>query len=229
MAYATSHDLQEPLRKIAGFTELLASKYSGQLDEKADTYVAYIVDGVNRMHILINDILAYSRVTSGSGAFAETDCNALLGNALNDLEFTINESGAVITFDLLPTVWADAHQLRHVLLNLIGNSIKYRGEEPPRVHVSAARKGDEWLFSVKDNGIGIAPEFHDRIFVIFQRLHTRSEYSGTGIGLTICKKIVERHGGRIRVESEAGKGATFFFTIPAGRISGDSDQNLTPN
>lgn len=219
-AHIASHDLQEPLRKIASFTELLAKRYKGKFDDKADTYIEYIVDGANRMKILINDLLGYSRVMSRGREFGEVDSNIVLRRVLETLDMTIKENGAEITSDPLPVVMADEIQLSQIFQNLISNAIKYRGEQSPKVHISVVKTEKEWTFSIRDNGIGIAPEFHERIFVIFQRLHTRAQYSGTGIGLAICHKIVERHGGRIWVESEAGKGATFYFTIP--RIGGSS-------
>lgn len=213
-AYIASHDLQEPLRKIASFSELLAKRYKGRIDDKADTYIAYIVDGANRMKILINDLLAYSRVMTGGKKLGEIDSNVVLRRVLEYLDMTIKENGAEITSDPLPVVIADEVQLGQVFQNLIVNAIKYRSDQPPNVHISAVKTEKEWIFSVRDNGIGIAPEFYERIFIIFQRLHTRTQYSGTGIGLAICKKIIDRHGGRIWVESEEGKGATFYFTIP---------------
>ncbi len=213
-AYVASHDLQEPLRKIAGFTELLANRYKGTFDEKAESYMAYIVDGATRMRSLINDLLDYSRVMRSTRELADTDCSALLSRVLRDLEPAIKESNAEILCGALPVIRGDQSQLGQLFQNLIGNAIKYRGVAPPRVVINASRQRDAWLFSVADNGIGIAPEFSERIFAIFQRLHTRAEYPGTGIGLAVCRKIVERHGGSIWVESSAGRGSTFFFTIP---------------
>ncbi|MGD0280982.1 MAG: ATP-binding protein [Dissulfurispiraceae bacterium] len=213
-AYVASHDLQEPLRTMSSFAELLANKYRGKLDEKADTFIGYIVDSAGRMKILINDILAYSRVTTMGKAFAETDCNAVFSRIIMNLQLIVKEAAAKITCDTLPTVMADSVQLGQLFQNLIGNAIKYHGEEPPKVHISARKQDAEWFFSVADNGIGIEQEYFERIFVIFQRLHGRANYPGTGIGLAVCKKIVERHGGRIWVESETGKGSTFYFTIP---------------
>lgn len=214
-AYVASHDLQEPLRKIASFCNLLESRYAEQLDERAGTYLHYIVDGAMRMQALVNDLLLYSRVTTRGREFAPTDMNEVLQEALTNLELAIAENDADITYDPLPRVHADARQLVRVLQNVIGNAIKYRGEESPRIHVAAAEENKEWVFSVRDNGIGIAPEYAERIFVIFQRLHTREEYGGTGIGLAVCKKIIERHAGRIWVESAAGSGATFKFSLAA--------------
>lgn len=213
-AYVASHDLQEPLRAVTSYTQMLARRYSGQLDEKADKYVGYIVDGATRMQQLIQDLLTYSRVGRYELKLQPTDCNEVLNRVLKDLQVAIAQSNAIVTFDVLPTVMADTPQIVQLFQNIIGNAIKYRGEEPPQVHISASQQDSEWLFSVRDNGIGIEPQYAERIFVIFQRLHTRKEYSGTGLGLAICKKIVERHGGRIWVESQPGCGSTFYFTLP---------------
>ncbi len=213
-AYVASHDLQEPLRMVASYTQLLARRYKGKLDSDADEFIGYAVDGATRMQRLINDLLAYSRVTSQGKAFELVDCNQLLEDVLRTLRLAIEESRAVVTHDALPKVMADSGQLAQLFQNLVSNGIKFHGAELPRVHVSAERRNHEWLFSVRDNGIGVDPQFADRIFVIFQRLHDREEYPGTGIGLALCKKIVERHGGNIWVESQPGRGATFFFTIP---------------
>jgi len=213
-AYVASHDLQEPLRMVSSYTQLLARRYKGKLDADADDFIAYAVDGANRMQMLINDLLTYSRVSTRGKLFEPTDCEAILSQIRVNLQAAIEESDAVITHDPLPTVVADASQLAQLLQNLIGNAVKFRGEEPLHVHVSAEQKVNEWVFSVRDNGIGIDPEYADRIFTVFQRLHNREEYPGTGIGLAICKKIIERHGGRIWVESQPMKGSTFYFNIP---------------
>jgi light-regulated signal transduction histidine kinase (bacteriophytochrome) len=219
-AYVASHDLQEPLRMVASYVQLLARRYQGNLDADADEFITYAVDGASRMQRLINDLLAYSRVGTRGKPFEPTNCEAVLDQSLANLQMAIEENGAVVTHDLLPTVTADVTQLIQLFQNLIGNAVKFRGEESPRIHISASetfevsKTSKVWRFSVQDNGIGIDPEYHDRIFLIFQRLHTREEYPGTGIGLAVCKKIVERHGGRIWVESQSGKGSTFYFTIP---------------
>ena len=213
-AYVASHDLKEPLRMVASYTQLLARRYKGKLDSDADEFIRYAVDGANRMQWLINDLLAYSRVTSQDQVLEEVDCDGVLEEVLSDLGVAIEESRAVVTHDPLPRVMADRGQLVQLFQNLIGNAIKFHGEKPPRVHVSAERKPGDWLFTVRDNGVGLDPEYAERIFVIFQRLHGREEYPGTGIGLAICKKVVERHGGRIWVVSQIGQGATFYFTLP---------------
>ena len=213
-AYVASHDLKEPLRMVASYTQLLARRYKGKLDSDADEYIRYAVDGANRMQWLINDLLAYSRVTVQEKVFEEVDCNSVLEEVLSDLRVAVEESRAVVIRNPLPTVMADRVQLGQLFQNLIGNAIKFHGKEAPQVHVSAERRPGEWLFSVRDNGVGLDPEYAERIFVIFQRLHNREEYPGTGIGLAICKKIVERHGGRIWVVSQTGQGATFHFTLP---------------
>jgi signal transduction histidine kinase len=214
-AYVASHDLQEPLRMVTSYCQLLERRYKDKLDAQADKFITYAVDGASRMQGLIDDLLAYSRMGRKGDPFRPTDCSAVVDQAIANLQAAIRESAAVVIRDTLPTVIADSHQLTQVFQNLIGNAIKFRKkEEPPRVHISAAWKGNEWIFSVRDNGIGIVLEHRERIFQIFQRLHGRSEYPGTGIGLAICKKGVEHHGGRIWVESQPGIDSEFFFTIP---------------
>jgi PAS domain S-box-containing protein len=213
-AYVASHDLQEPLRAVVSYTQLLARRYQGKLDTDADEYIGFVVEGATRMQTLINDLLEFSRLTTRTNIFKTTDCEVLIREAVDNLQHSAEETGAVITHDPLPTVMADPSQLMQVFQNLIGNAIKFHGADPPRIHVSAEHADHHWLFSVTDNGIGIEPEYYDRIFIIFQRLHNRTQYPGTGIGLALCKKIVERHDGRIWVESEPGKGSTFLFTIP---------------
>ncbi|MEG4283473.1 PAS domain S-box protein [Microcoleus sp. A006_D1] len=213
-AYVASHDLQEPLRAVTSYTQLLAQRYQGNLDAKADKYINYIVDGATRMQQLINDLLAYSRLGTRGQQFEPADCNAAVQHSLCNLQIAIAEKKAVITCDAMPTVMADESQLVQLFQNLIANGIKFCREDIPLIQIAARRQEGEWLFCVADNGIGIDPEYADRIFIIFSRLHSRREYSGTGIGLAMCKRIVERHGGRIWVESQEGKGATFYFTIP---------------
>ncbi|MEJ2032928.1 MAG: ATP-binding protein [Deltaproteobacteria bacterium] len=214
-AYVVSHDLQSPLRTIAGFLQLLAHRYQGELDTEADEFISFAVDGAERMKQMINDILAFSRVGTRRDSLEPTDCRDVLLDVLADLQSEITDSCAKITHEGLPTVAADCNQLAQLFQNLIGNALKYRKpDEPPRIHIAAEVKETEWEFQVRDNGIGIDPQYAERIFQIFQRLHTRKESPGTGIGLAICKKIVERHGGRIWVESEPGKGSTFFFSLP---------------
>lgn len=214
-ASVISHDLQEPLRTVTTYMQLLQKRYQDQLDQQARELIAIAADGASRMHEMIIDILQYSRVASRGKPFMPVDCNQALKQALTNLHATIEENKAVIEWKDLPTIAADSSQLVQVLQNLVGNAIKFRGQEQPRIRVDAELKDGEWFFSVKDNGIGIDPRYFERIFIIFQRLHGLDEYPGTGVGLTICKRIVERHGGRIWVESEPGHGSTFFFTMPA--------------
>jgi hypothetical protein len=218
-AYVASHDLQEPLRTLASYAKLLSRRYSGQLDEKGNRFLQYIMEEALRMQALINDLLRYSRVGRQAQNFAPVRCAAVFDIVVRRLEGAIANSGANVTCGDLPTVMADETQLVQLFQNLISNAIKYHSEEPPVVHVAAERQEGQWLFWVRDNGIGIEPKYAERIFVIFQRLHTQDEYSGTGIGLAIAAKIVERHGGRIWVESQPGQGATFYFTIPDPGVS----------
>ncbi len=214
-AYVASHDLQEPLRKVASFTQLLERRYKGQLDERADQYIAFAVDGAKRMQVLINDLLAFSRVGRLTREHVEIGADELIDQALANLSLVIEESGATITVaEGMPLVSGDAPLLAGVFQNLIGNALKFRGEQPPQITVSWADAGDEWEFSVADNGIGIEPEYADRIFVIFQRLHPKAAYPGTGIGLAMCRKIVEYHGGRIWLDTSVASGTVFRFTLP---------------
>ncbi|WP_026735739.1 sensor histidine kinase [Fischerella sp. PCC 9605] len=215
-AYVASHDLQEPLNQVANYVQLLEMRYTEELDEDAKEFINYAVEGVSLMQTLIDDVLAYSKVDVQAIEFELTGVDKALERALGNLRKRISETGAVITHDELPTVMADGTQLMQLFQNLIGNAIKFRSDKTPEIHIGASRLEDEWLFSVRDNGIGIDPRFSDRIFVIFQRLHTRDEYPGSGMGLAICKKIIECHRGRIWVESQLGEGATFYFTIPVG-------------
>ncbi|MEW6584640.1 MAG: ATP-binding protein [Nitrospirota bacterium] len=211
-AYVASHDLQEPLRMISSYLQLIERRYKSKLDPDADEFIQYAVDGAKRLQNMINGLLEYSRVETSSESLEPVDCEKVLGDTLSNLKVAIEESGTVITHGPLPTVTADRSQILQLFQNLIGNAIKFRGREAPRIHISAGRKGNVWTFSVKDNGIGIEEQYKERIFDIFQRLHSRG-YSGTGIGLSICKRIVERHGGEIWLESQIGKGSTFYFTI----------------
>jgi PAS domain S-box-containing protein len=213
-AYVASHDLQEPLRMVASYTQLLAQRYKGRLDSDADEFIAYAVNGSTRMQGLIQDLLSYSRAGTNAKALRKISSESVLEEALGSLRVAIEESGAVVTHDLLPAMVTDGTQLAQVFQNLVGNAIKYHGAEAPRVHVSAKKKDGEWIFSVRDNGLGIDPQYFDRIFVLFQRLHGPTEFKGTGIGLAICKKMLEGLGGRIWVESEPKHGSTFFFTLP---------------
>jgi PAS domain S-box-containing protein len=213
-AFVASHDLQEPLRMVTSYVQLLARRYRDKLDADADKFIGNAVDGATRMHRIINDLLAYSRVSRKGEPFTAVECSTAYEQAISNLQASIEESGATVTRDDLPSVMGDTSQLTQLFQNLIGNAIKFRKEEPPRVHVSAVHDDQRWTLSVKDNGIGIDPQYAERIFVIFQRLHTREAYPGTGIGLALCKTIAERHGGRIWVDSEIGKGATFHFTLP---------------
>ena len=213
-AYVASHDLQEPLRMVMSYMGLLERRYRDKLDEKAQQYIAFAVDGAERMKTLITDLLAYARTGSSAENFAYVDCSSLVTECLNNLKVAIRESRATVTVDSLPKVMGNASQLMQLFQNLIGNAIKYRSSEPPRIHIGVESRENEFVFSVADNGIGIDPEYFDRIFLIFQRLHGKGEYSGSGIGLAICKKIVANHGGRLSVTSAPERGSTFYFTIP---------------
>ena len=212
-AYIASHDLQEPLRSVASFTQLLQKRYKDKLDKEANEFIQFIVDGATKMHDLITDLLLFSRIGTRVKPFAETDMNLILKEVLDSLTQSIKETKAEITYDHLPTIKADDSQMKQLLQNLISNAIKFHGDDTPHIHITGKKKTNEWVFSVKDNGIGIDPNYFDKIFIIFQRLHKTAEYRGTGIGLAVCKKIAQRHGGKIWVTSKLGKGATFYFTI----------------
>ncbi|MGE5403119.1 MAG: sensor histidine kinase [Ignavibacteriales bacterium] len=213
-AYVASHDLQEPLRMISSYTQLLAKKYQEQLDETAREFINYAVDGSIRMQTLIKDLLAYSRITTKARAFEMVDCNDILDEVLDDLKISIEENKATIKTGHLPVISADPTQFRQLLQNLLSNALKFRTAKNPEIEIKTERGTNEWIFSITDNGIGIDPQYFSRIFLLFQRLHDRDSYPGTGIGLAICKKIVERHGGRIWLESEADRGTAFYFTMP---------------
>lgn len=212
-SYVAAHDLQEPLRTMSSYSQLLEQRYKGKLDSDADDFINYIVEGAKRLQKLITDLLAYSRIGGPEPGMGETDCNSVLGKVIYSLSSAIEENGAVITHDALPISACNENYFFQLFQNLVSNAIKFRGKDFPRIHIGVSRHGYEWVFSVRDNGIGIDAKYKDRIFQIFQRLHGRDKYPGTGIGLSICKKIVEAHGGRIWVESELGKGSTFYFTM----------------
>ncbi len=218
-AYVASHDLQEPLRMVSSFTQLLERRYKGQLDADADDYIGFIVEGSQRMKYLIDDLLEFSRLNTQSREFESILLKITLEDVLRNLKTSIMENNAQITHDPLPTIQGDPSQINQLLQNLITNAIKFHGDEQPKIHISAEESRDEWIIGVSDNGIGIDPDHQEQIFRIFKRLHTREEYSGTGIGLAICKRIIEKHNGKIWVESEQGKGSTFYFTIPKAKIS----------
>jgi light-regulated signal transduction histidine kinase (bacteriophytochrome) len=217
-AYVASHDLQEPLRMVSSYMQLFEKRYKGALDPQADKYIAYAVDGAKRMQALIAGLLEYSRVGRQDDPPAPVDTGVALDQALTNLRSALEESKAVVTHDPMPLVIGNGPQITRVFQNLLGNGLKFRRPgEPPRIHVGARVQEDEALFSVRDNGIGIDPQYSDRVFVIFQRLHTRAEYPGTGIGLSVCKKVIERHGGRIWFDSQPGEGTTFSFTLPTSQ------------
>ncbi len=216
-AYAASHDLQEPIRMVAFYTQLLAKRYRGKLDADADEFIGYALEGATRMRDLVKHLLIYSRVSTGKPSMAPTNCEEVFQECLANLRLALSESGASVTHDPLPLVNADSSQLGQLFQNLIGNAIKFHGDKPPLIHVSASEGDSEWHFSVRDNGIGIEEQYFEQIFVIFQRLHGSEQYSGSGVGLALCKRILEHHGGRIWVKSEPGAGSTFHFTIPKGR------------
>jgi signal transduction histidine kinase len=213
-AYVASHDLQEPLRAVASHVQILAEDYKGKLDADADESIRFAIEGASHMRLLIDDLLAYSRVGRRKEALEATSAAHALSSAMRHLKVSIEESGAQVTWDDLPEVTGDSTQLIQLFQNLVGNALKFRGRTAPRVHVGVERSAEGWLFSVKDNGIGVDPQHFERVFAPFERLHGRHEYPGTGVGLAICRKIVERHGGRIWVESKAGEGCNFRFTMP---------------
>jgi len=218
-AYVASHDLQEPLRMVAAYTQLLAERYRGKLDEQADKYINYAVEGAVRMQSLIQDLLAFSRVGRQEIGVKSTDCNEIVERTIENLQGTILESGAVVTHGPLPRLMVRGLQLQQVFQHLIGNALKFRGPQIPAIQISATKEGAEWTFTVADNGIGISPEYAESVFIIFNRLHTRTEYPGNGVGLAICKKIVQQHGGRIRALPRDGGGTIFNFTWPAEELA----------
>lgn len=213
-AYIASHDLQEPLRMVAAYTKLIAERYRGRLDENGDKFIAYACEGALRMQTLIQDLLAFSRVGRAGAKMISVDCEAAMAEVLLTLGPAIRERGAIVTYTSLPVVRMEASQMTQVFQNLIANAIKFHSEQPPKISIRAEKSGTEWLFTVSDNGIGIPTESVETVFIVFHRLHTRSEYAGNGIGLAICKKIIERNGGRIWVEPHVGQGSTFKFTLP---------------
>ncbi len=215
-AYVASHDLQEPLRMIASYTQLLSDRYQGKLDEQADKYIAYSVDGATRMQALIHDLLKFSRVGKAEIEIAVTDCRTAVEQAVKNLRATIEQSGAVVNWNNLPAVMAEGSQLTQVFQNLIANAVKFHGPDKPVIQIDAQPRGQEWIFAVSDNGLGIPQENWNDVFVIFRRLHGRAEYPGNGIGLSICKKIIERHGGKIWIEAQPSPGSCFRFSLTAG-------------
>jgi light-regulated signal transduction histidine kinase (bacteriophytochrome) len=216
-AYSASHDLQEPLRMISAYSGMLRRKYGNKLDEKADQYLSYLTEGSARMERLLRGLRAFTHVSTHSGPAPETDANAVLRNALTNLQVAIDESGAEVSSGGLPTVCLHEFQLEQLFQNIVGNAIHYRSEATPRIHINAEPDGEAWRFAIQDNGIGIAAEYKEKIFGLFKRLHSAADYSGSGMGLAICQRVVERAGGRIWVESQLGKGSTFFFTLPAAK------------
>ncbi|QKW26048.1 CHASE3 domain-containing protein [Streptomyces seoulensis] len=228
-AYVASHDLQEPLRKVSSFTQLLQRRYGGQLDDRADQYIAFAVDGANRMQVLINDLLAFSRVGRVHNDHQRVALEEVFARSVDNLSVAIEESGAEITHDPLPEVVGDTTQLSMLWQNLLSNAVKFRSpERPPRIRVSAVREGDNWRFAVADNGIGIAPEFQEKVFILFQRLHTKDAYPGTGIGLAMCKKVVEFHGGTIGIDPGHAPGTRIVFTLPAADAPAAPERKTQP-
>ena len=221
-AYVASHDLQEPLRMVSSYVALLGRRYDGQLDDRADKYIHFAVDGANRMQRLIHDLLAYSRVGTRGGELTPTDTASVLGETLSNLEVAIDESEAEVVYSDLPSVMGDPSQLRQLFQNIIGNALKFRSENRPRVQLDAKRDGDQWTFSIRDNGVGFDQRYAERVFGVFKRLHRNADIPGTGIGLAICQRIIDRHGGRIWAESKLGEGSCFYFTLPAVAEHGES-------
>jgi light-regulated signal transduction histidine kinase (bacteriophytochrome) len=217
-AYVASHDLQEPLRMISSYTQLLLRRHGDRFEGDAREFMDFVIDGAARMKRLIEDLLAYSRIGRHGGEFQPTDCGLMFRKAMANLRSRIESSGATVTSGALPNLMADELQLVQLFQNLISNAIKFKGAQPPVVHVTAVEQPEGWVFAVRDNGIGMEAQYFERIFMMFQRLHSKAEYPGTGIGLAICKKVVDRHGGRIWVESRPGSGSTFYFLLP--RIEG---------
>ena len=220
-AYVASHDLQEPLRMVSSYVQLLSHRYKDRLDSDADEFISFAVDGAHRMQLLIEALLTYSRVGTRELHPEKTNLNVVFDQAAANLSMAVESSGGVVTKDALPTLTADSQQMLRLLQNLLSNALKFRGDEPPRVHVASRREGNDWLFSVSDNGIGIPPEHRQRVFLVFQRLHGRGQYEGTGIGLAMCKRIVERHHGRIWIGGESGNGSVFHFTLPISPQEGE--------
>jgi len=217
-AYVASHDLQEPLRMVISYCGLLQRRYKGRMDKDADEFIEFAVDGANRMSALVRDLLVYGQVGANGHKQTSIDCSDALERALIGLESAIAESNARVTHGPLPTVTANPTEIEQLFQNLVGNAIKFHGDDPPEVRVLAQQEDGAWKLSVRDNGIGIEPQYADKIFEVFQRLHRRNDYAGTGVGLAICKRIVERNGGRIWLDSEPGKGSTFYFTLPRGKL-----------
>jgi light-regulated signal transduction histidine kinase (bacteriophytochrome) len=217
--YLTAHDLQEPLRMVSGYVQLLERRYRGRLDEDADDFIRFAVDGAQRMQGMIDGLLAYSRVTTRGNTPTATDLNLVVETALRAVGSAIEDTGAAVTCDRLPTVLADEAQVQELYHNLIDNALKFSGGGPPRIQIGVRRRDAQPVLFVRDNGIGISPQYADRAFTLFRRLHSREEYPGRGIGLAICKRIVERHGGRIWIESEVGKGTTVYFTLPGKGVA----------